>query len=213
LYEPNAGLILVGGQDIRQVGRRSLRATLTLVPQDPVLFDETVRENLLYGNPRASGKDLETVAALTHFDQVLRTLPRGLDEPLGPLGGRLSGGEKKRLALARTLLQQPRILIVDEITSALDGPAAAGLLQGLELFRQARTLVVISHRPATILWADRILVVDAGAIVDSGRHDELTLRCEAYQRIWQSQDRMPPLNHQSVECSDSARTETQIAAT
>jgi ABC-type multidrug transport system fused ATPase/permease subunit len=213
LYEPNAGSILVGGQDIRQVGRRSLRKIVTLVPQDPVLFDETVRENLLYGNPRATGKDLETVAALTQLDQVLQTLPKGLDEPLGPLGGRLSGGEKKRLALARTLLQQPRILIVDEITSALDGPAAAGLLQGLELFRQARTLVVISHRPATILWADRILVVDAGAIVDSGRHDELTLRCGAYQRIWQSQDKMPPLNHQSEEYSDGARTDTQISAT
>ncbi len=213
LYEPNAGSILVGGQDIRQVGRRSLRAIVTLVPQDPVLFDETIRENLLHGNPRATGKDLETVAALTQLDRVLQTLPKGLDEPLGPLGGRLSGGEKKKMALARTLLQQPRILIVDEITSALDGPAAAGLLQGLELFRQARTLVVISHRPATILWADRILVVDAGTIVDSGRHDELTLRCEAYQRIWQSQDRMPPLNHQSVDCSDSARTETHIAAT
>ena len=99
LYEPNAGSILVGGQDIRQVGRRSLRATLTLVPQDPVLFDETIRENLLYGNPRATGKDLETVAALTQLDRVLQTLPRGLDEPLGPLGGRLSGGEKKRLGI------------------------------------------------------------------------------------------------------------------
>lgn len=199
LYEPDAGSILVGGQDIRQVGRRSLRAVLTLVPQDPVLFDETIRENLLYGNPRATGKDLETVAALTQLDRVLQTLPRGLDEPLGPLGGRLSGGEKKRLALARTLLQQPRILIVDEITSALDGPAAAGLLEGLELFRQARTLVVISHRPATILWADRILVVDKGAIVDSGKHDELILRCEAYRRIWQSQDRMASINSPRME--------------
>ena len=199
LYEPNAGSILLGGQDIRQVSRRSLRAILTLVPQDPVLFDETIRENLLYGNPRATGKDLEAVAALTRLDRVLQTLPRGLDEPLGPLGGRLSGGEKKRLALARTLLQQPRILIVDEITSALDGPAAAGLLEGLELFRQARTLVVISHRPGTILWADRILVVDEGAIVDSGKHDALILRCEAYRRIWQSQDRMASINSPRME--------------
>jgi len=200
LYEPDAGSILVGGQDIRQVGRRSLRALLTLVPQDPVLFDETIRENLLYGNPRATGKDLETVAALTQLDRVLQTLPMGLDEPLGPLGGRLSGGEKKRLALARTLLQQPRILIVDEITSALDGSAAAGLLQGLELFRQARTLLVISHRPATILWADRILVVDEGAIVDSGKHDQLILRCEAYRRIWQSQDHeMPSMSLQALD--------------
>ncbi len=199
LYEPSTGLILVGGQDIRQVARRSLRALLTLVPQDPVLFDETIRENLLYGNPRATGKDLETVAALTQLDRVLRTLPKGLDEPLGPLGGRLSGGEKKRLALARTLLQQPRILIVDEITSALDGPAAAGLLEGLELFRQARTLVVISHRPATILWADRILVVNEGAVVDSGKHDELILRCQAYRKIWQSQDKVPPMVSPPVE--------------
>ena len=199
LHEPDAGSILVGGQDIRQVGRRSLRATLTLVPQDPVLFDETIRENLLYGNPGATGKDLEAVAALTQLDRVLQTLPRGLDEPLGPLGGRLSGGEKKRLALARTLLQQPKILIVDEITSALDGPAAAGLLQGLELFRQARTLLVISHRPATIRWADRILVVDEGAIVDSGKHEELILRCETYRKIWQFQDKMPSMLSPGME--------------
>ena len=191
LHEPDAGCILVGGEDIQDVTRRSLRATITLVPQDPILFDDTVRENLLYGNPAATNGDLECVAAFTHLDEVLRRLPRGLDEPLGPLGGRLSGGEKKRLALARTLLQQPRILIVDEITSALDGPAAAGLLRGLELFRQARTLVVISHRPATILWADRILVVHEGRVVDSGRHAELMLRCRVYRTIWQSQDKMP----------------------
>ena len=126
--------------------------------------------------------------------------------------GRLSGGEKKRLALARTLLQQPRILIVDEITSALDGPAAAGLLQGLELFRQTRTLVVISHRPATILWADRIMVVDEGAIVDSGKHQELILRCEAYRRIWQSQDRMPSLGPQRVEWSHDPIAGTEAPA-
>ncbi len=206
LYDPGAGSILVGGQDIQEVGRRSLRATITLVPQDPVLFDETIRENLLYGNPRATSRDLHMAAALTQLDQVLERLPKGLDEPLGPLGGRLSGGEKKRLALARTLLQQPRILIVDEITSALDGPAAAGLLQGLELFREARTLIVISHRPATILWADRILVVDDGAIADSGKHDALMLRCEAYRRIWQSQDKMPSLTSQQMEWSDATRS-------
>ncbi len=194
------------------MGAEAFVLLLTLVPQDPILFDETIRENLLYGNPRATGKDLETVAALTQLDRVLQTLPRGLDEPLGPLGGRLSGGEKKRLALARTLLQQPRILIVDEITSALDGPAAAGLLQGLELFRQARTLVVISHRPATILWADRILVVDEGAIVDSGKHDELILRCEAYRRIWQSQDRMPSLGSKQVVWSDDTTAGAEIPA-
>jgi ATP-binding cassette subfamily B protein len=192
LYDPDRGSVLVGGRDIQDVDRRSLRASITLVPQDPFLFDETIRENLLYGNPSATSSDLDSVAALTQLDRVLHRLPRGLDEPLGPLGSRLSGGERKRLALARTLLQQPRILIVDEITSSLDAPSAAGLLDGLDLFRRARTLVVVSHRPATILWADRILVVDEGAIVDSGKHSELLVRCEAYRRIWQSQDDETP---------------------
>ena len=188
LYDPDAGSILIGGKDIHDVDRRSLRAYITLVPQDPVLFHETIRQNLLYGNPSATSGDLDAVAALTQFDRVLQRLPRGLDEPLGPLGNSLSGGERKRLALARTLLQQPKILIVDEITSSLDAPSAAGLLEGLDVFRRTRTLVVVSHRPATILWADRILVVDNGAIADSGKHRELIDRCEAYRKIWQFQD-------------------------
>jgi ABC-type multidrug transport system fused ATPase/permease subunit len=212
LFDSDAGSILVGGQDIQEVGRRSLRALVTLVPQEPILFDETIRENLLYGNPRATDKDLETVAALTQLDRVLLRLPKGLDEPLGPIGGRLSGGEKKRLALARSLLQQPRILIVDEITSALDGPAAAGLLQGLELFCQGRTLVVISHRPATILWANRILVVADGAIVDSGKHEELILRCQAYRRIWECQDRVSSVRTHSLMWTSGTTENAEISA-
>jgi ABC-type multidrug transport system fused ATPase/permease subunit len=192
LYNPDSGSIVVGGSDTQEVSGRSLRATISLVPQDPILFDETIRGNLLYGNPLATSSDLDEVAALTQLDLVLRRLPKGLDEPLGPLGAKLSGGEKKRLALARTLLQQPRILIVDEITSSLDAPSATALLHGLEHFRRSRTLVVVSHRPSTILWADRILVVEDGAIVDSGRHGDLILRCQAYRRIWQSQDYETP---------------------
>jgi ATP-binding cassette subfamily B protein len=200
LYDPNAGSILIGGRDIHHVDRRNLRAYITLVPQDPILFDETIRQNLLYGNPGATSRDLDAVAALTQFDRVLQRLPRGLDEPLGPLGNSLSGGERKRLALARALLQQPKILIVDEITSSLDAPSAAGLLEGLDLFRHGRTLVVISHRPATILWADRILVVENGAIADSGKHRELIDRCEAYRKIWKFQDdEMPSTSSLSVD--------------
>jgi ATP-binding cassette subfamily B protein len=200
LYEPNAGSILIGGRDIHHVDRRNLRAYITLVPQDPILFDETIRQNLLYGNPGATSRDLDAVAALTQFDRVLQRLARGLDEPLGPLGNSLSGGERKRLALARALLQQPKILIVDEITSSLDAPSAAGLLEGLDLFRHGRTLVVISHRPATILWADRILVVENGAIADSGKHRELIDRCEAYRKIWKFQDdEMPSTSSLSVD--------------
>ena len=208
LYEPNSGSILLNGQDIRQLSRRNLRAIIALVPQDPFLFDGTIRGNLLYGNPLASTEQLDAVAALTRLDEVLQKLPKGLDEPLGPLGGRLSGGEKKRLALARTLLQQPRLLILDEITNTLDEPAAAGLLRGLELFREARTLIVISHRPATILWADRILVLEAGTVVDSGKHVELIRRCQAYQKIWRSHDNQPP----TASCPDGIES-TRIWAT
>ena len=208
LYEPNAGSILIGGRDIHNVDRRNLRAYITLVPQDPILFDETIRQNLLYGNPGATSCDLDAVAALTQFDRVLQRLPRGLDEPLGPLGNSLSGGERKRLALARALLQQPKILIVDEITSSLDAPGAAGLLEGLDLFRHRRTLVVVSHRPATILWADRILVVENGVIGDSGKHRELLDRCKAYRRIWQFQDHDIP-SRSSLSVNESVlRSET-----
>jgi ABC-type multidrug transport system fused ATPase/permease subunit len=192
LYNPDSGAIVVGGCATQEVSGRSLRAMISLVPQDPILFDESIRGNLLYGNPLATSSELNEVAALTQLDLVLRRLPKGLDEPLGPFGAKLSGGEKKRLALARTLLQQPRILIVDEITSSLDAPSATALLHGLEHFRRSRTLVVVSHRPSTILWADRILVVEDGAIIDSGRHADLILGCQAYRRIWQSGDYETP---------------------
>lgn len=186
--EPDAGSVLVSGRDIKEVSRRSLLSTINLIPQDPILFDESIRENLLFGNPHATAADLDQVAELTQLTPVLRRLPKGLDEPLGPLGAKLSGGEKKRLALARTLLQQPRILVVDEITSSLDAPSATAILDALDRFRQGRTLIVVSHRPSTILWADRILVVDDGVVVDSGKHAELMLRCPAYRRIWHAQD-------------------------
>jgi ABC-type multidrug transport system fused ATPase/permease subunit len=190
LYEPESGSILLGGRDIREISPRILRSIVTLVPQDPILFDETIRGNLLYGNPQATNKDLHIVAALAQLNEVLQRVPGGFDEPLGPLGNRLSGGEKKRLALARSFLQKPNLLILDEITSTLDEPAAESILHGLDLFRRACTLIIISHRPATILWADRILVVGEGAAVDTGKHDELIRRCSLYQRIWKTQENL-----------------------
>jgi ABC-type multidrug transport system fused ATPase/permease subunit len=206
LYRPDAGSVLIGGLDIHDAARRSLHSCITLVPQDPFFFDQTIRESLLYGNPSATKGELDEVAALTQLDRVLERLPKGLDESLGPLGSWLSGGERKRLALARALLQQPKILIVDEITSSLDAPTAARLLEGLDLFRRGRTLVVISHRPATILWADRILVVENGAIADSGKHRELIDRCEAYRKIWKFQDcEMPSTTPPSVDEIESRR--------
>jgi ABC-type multidrug transport system fused ATPase/permease subunit len=204
LYEPESGSILLGGRDIREISPRSLRSMVTLVPQDPILFDETIRGNLLYGNPQATNKDLDTVAALTQLNELLQRVPGGFDEPLGPLGNRLSGGEKKRLALARSLLQEPNVLILDEITSALDEPAAATILKGLDLLRKTRTLIIISHRPATILWADRILVVAEGGAVDTGKHDELIRRCPLYQLIWKSQENVYSIRGYTIESGNAA---------
>src|SRR5712691_161350 len=162
LYDPDAGSVLIGDIDLRDLGQRNLRSVVTAVPQEPVLFDATMRENLLYGDPGATSLDLEQVVSLAQLHDVIRKLPRGLDEPLGPMGRKLSGGEKKRVALARAFLQRPEILILDEVTSALDGPTVARMLEALDHFRQGRSVVLISHKPSAISWADRIVVVDRG---------------------------------------------------
>lgn len=184
LYDPDAGSILIDGLDIRDVGQRNLRSVVTVVPQEPVLFDATMRENLLYGDPSATSRDLERVVSLAQLQDVIEKLPRGYEEPLGPMGRKLSGGEKKRVALARALLQQPRILILDEVTSALDGPTVAGLLKALDHFRRGRSMILISHKPSAISWADRIVVLDRGRIVDQGTHAELIQRCELYEKLY-----------------------------
>lgn len=184
LYSPDSGSVRVLGRDVRCWGRRNLRSQLALVPQEPVLFDGTLRENLLYGNPRATAKELARAAEIAELDSVLLRLPAGLDEALGPQGRRLSGGEKKRVALARAILQSPRILILDELASALDGLTAMRVMQRLEEYLNGRTVIVVSHRPATIIWARRIVVLRNGRVLDSGSHGELTQRCSEYLRLY-----------------------------
>src|SRR5205085_8220221 len=152
--------------NIRLVDRRNLRSIVSLVPQDPVLFDGTLRENLLYGDPRASDQDLEWALSLAQLHGLVRVLPRGLDEPLGPMGRRLSGGEKKRVAVGRAMLMRPKILILDEVTNGLDGFTSMRLLEGLDEFQPGTTLIFISHKPETIAAADRILVLSGGRIID-----------------------------------------------
>jgi ABC-type multidrug transport system fused ATPase/permease subunit len=184
LYSPDRGSVQVHGHDVRCWGRRSLRSLLTLVPQEPILFDGTLRENLLYGNLRATSKELAEATEIAELDNVLQRLPGGLDEPLGPQGKRLSGGEKKRVALARAILQNPRILILDEVTSGLDGLTATRLMEHLHEHMNGRTVVFVSHRPKTIIGADRIVVLGNGQVLDSGSHRELTLRCSEYVRLY-----------------------------
>ena len=155
LYDARAGVVLVGGVDVRDIKLKSLRSSVIFVPQDPVLFDVTLRENLLYGNPNATQEELDRITKLTQLDAVIARLPDGLDEALGPRGNRLSGGERQRVALARALLQRPQILILDECTSALDSLTEQRLFDELDSHLLGITTIVISHRPYPITWADR----------------------------------------------------------
>jgi len=166
MYDARAGTVLLDGTDVRDLTLKSLRASVIFVPQDPVLFDVTLRENLLYGNPHASDEELQRVTKLAQLDVLINRLPRGLDESLGPRGNRLSGGERQRVALARALLQHPKVLILDECTSALDELTESRLLSGLDGYLQDVTTIIISHRPNPTSWANRVVHVNYGQIVD-----------------------------------------------
>lgn len=164
LYDAPAGTILIEGTDVRDIKLKSLRSSVIFVPQDPVLFDVSLRENLLYGNAAATSDELDKVADLAQLETVIRKLPKGWDEPLGPRGNRLSGGERQRVALARALLQRPKVLILDECTSALDALTECQVLNALDGFLQNVTTIIISHRPFPTRWADRVIHLERGQI-------------------------------------------------
>ncbi|HEY2974374.1 MAG TPA: ABC transporter ATP-binding protein [Pyrinomonadaceae bacterium] len=168
LYDVQEGAVLVDGKDVRDVRLKSLRTFISLVSQDSVVFDTSFRENLLYGNPFATQAELEDVVALTQLENLVQRLPNGWDERLGPRGCRLSGGERQRIAIARAVLQRPRILILDESTSSLDTLTEKNLLWSLREFVSRRTAIIISHRLSAVSWVDRILVLDQGKIVKEG---------------------------------------------
>ena len=166
LYDARAGAVLVDGIDVRDIQLQSLRSSIIFVPQDPVLFDISLRENLRFGNSNATQEELERVVRLAQLENLIYRLPKGWDEPLGPRGNRLSGGERQRVALARALLQRPRILILDECTSALDAATEEGVLNGLDSFLRDVTTIIISHRPYPLQWADRVVWMSYGSIVE-----------------------------------------------
>jgi subfamily B ATP-binding cassette protein MsbA len=169
LYDARAGSVLVEGVDVRNIKLKSLRSSVVFVPQEPVLFDVTLRDNLLYGNLHATQDELERVAGVVQLENLIRRLPRGLDERLGPRGNRLSGGERQRVALARALLQHPKVLILDECTSALDELTEQRLLRGLDHYLQGITTIIISHRPYPTRWANRVVHLNYGEICDDAR--------------------------------------------
>jgi ATP-binding cassette subfamily B protein len=182
-YDPQSGEIRIDGVDLASARPEDVRARIGLVPQDTVLFGASARENIRYGRPGASDAEIETAARAAAADAFLRELPEGYDTFLGERGTRLSGGQRQRIAIARAILKDPPILLLDEATSALDAESERVVQEALERLMEGRTTIIIAHRLATVLKADRIVVMDHGRIVDSGRHAELIERNPLYARL------------------------------
>ena len=183
-YDVSAGRILVDGQDIRAVTQESLRAAIGIVPQDTVLFNDTIRYNIAYGHPEASREAVEQVTRAAQLHDFIAALPQGYDSSVGERGLKLSGGEKQRVAIARTLLKNPPVLLLDEATSALDTRNEQAIQQALRAAAAGRTALVIAHRLSTIVDADQILVLEAGRIAERGTHDTLLEAGGVYARMW-----------------------------
>jgi len=188
-YDASSGCIRIDGQDIRSVAQQSLRASIGIVPQDTVLFNDTIGYNIAYGAPGASQARIEAVARAAHIDGFVASLPDGFETRVGERGLKLSGGEKQRVAIARALLKDPRIMVFDEATSALDSATEAAIQQELERVAQDRTTLVIAHRLSTIVDADEILVLEAGRIVERGSHANLLAAGGIYAAMWERQQR------------------------
>jgi ATP-binding cassette subfamily B protein len=186
-YDVTGGTITIDGQDIRQVTQASLRAAIGIVPQDTVLFNDTVEYNIAYGRPGATREQVEAAAKAARIHDFIQATPRGYDTMVGERGLKLSGGEKQRVAIARTLLKNPAILIFDEATSALDSANERAIQAELKSVSQGKTALVIAHRLSTVVDAHEIIVLEAGRVVERGAHAELLARGGTYARMWRLQ--------------------------
>ena len=186
-YEISRGKVLIDGQNIRDVTQTSLRAAIGMVPQDTVLFNDTIEYNIRYGKPDASSAEVREAARLAQIHEFIVTLPQGYDSLVGERGLKLSGGEKQRVAIARTILKSPPILMLDEATSALDSHTEKEIQDALERVAENRTSLVIAHRLSTVVHADNIIVLDHGEIVEHGTHLELLAKGGLYASLWARQ--------------------------
>ncbi len=193
-YEPQAGRITIDGQDISNVQQRTLRDQVGMVPQDTVLFNDTIAYNIRYGRWDASDAEVEEAASLAQIDRFIKLVPGGYGAQVGERGLKLSGGEKQRVAIARTILKGPPILVLDEATSALDSFTEREIQIALDRVSRGRTTLVIAHRLSTVVNADEILVLDKGVIVERGRHDDLLERAGVYAAMWNRQREVDQAN-------------------
>jgi ATP-binding cassette subfamily B protein len=193
-YDINAGAITIDGQELRAVTQSSLRSAIGIVPQDTVLFNDTVEYNIAYGRPGATHDEVEAAARAAHIHNFIAGTPKGYDTMVGERGLKLSGGEKQRVAIARTLLKNPPILIFDEATSALDSANERAIQAELRAVSQGKTALVIAHRLSTVVDAHEIVVLEAGRVVERGPHAELLARGGRYAQMWRlQQSEQPPL--------------------
>ncbi len=188
-YDVTDGRIKIDGQDIRYVTRSSLRSVIGIVPQDTVLFNDTILYNLAYGRPDASHEDIEEAARIAHIAEFIEQLPDGYRTVVGERGLKLSGGEKQRVAIARAMLKRPRILVFDEATSSLDTKTEQAIQETLGEVAKHHTTLVIAHRLSTVVDADRILVMEGGRIMEQGKHHELLGMGGLYPQMWQLQQK------------------------
>ncbi|HEU5095604.1 MAG TPA: ABC transporter ATP-binding protein/permease [Reyranella sp.] len=204
-YDVAAGQVLIDGQDIRDVGQASLRAAIGVVPQDTVLFNDTIYYNIAYGRPNATREEVEQAAKLARIHDFIMALPQKYESTVGERGLKLSGGEKQRVAIARTILKNPRILLFDEATSALDTRTEQEIQRSLEEVSRGRTTLVIAHRLSTIIHADEIVVLDRGRVVERGRHGELLARDGLYADMWRRQQEAAAEAERKVEAETDER--------
>ena len=186
-YDVTSGAVLIDGQDIRSVPQQALRAQLGIVPQDTVLFNDSLRNNLLYAAPSASDEDLQRVIRMAHLDQLVATCPDGLETVVGERGLKLSGGEKQRIAIARMLLKKPAIMIFDEATSSLDSRTERAIMAAIREVSAGHTALIIAHRLSTVVDADCIAVMEQGQVVETGTHQQLLAMNGAYASLWYAQ--------------------------
>ncbi|HEY4994933.1 MAG TPA: ABC transporter ATP-binding protein/permease, partial [Aestuariivirga sp.] len=208
-YDVTSGRIIIDGQDIATVQQESLRRAIGMVPQDTVLFNDTVRYNIRYGRPEATDAQVEDAAQMSQIHGFVQSLPKGYDSLVGERGLKLSGGEKQRVSIARTILKSPPILILDEATSALDSLTEQEIQAALKTVSKGRTTLVIAHRLSTIIDADEIIVLDKGQIVERGTHNVLLRRKGLYASMWNRQQQADEARRKLAEVADMSQKAAQ----